>query len=457
MNYFNTIDTLTSIIDAHGFESTLVSYNFPLNITTSTDNNIRTVSDSGVVRQGIANAIGGNKTIVFTTKLYNSDGNLKRFTRSFCVIVTTSPPPIIFPTIFTRQLSDLSEDINTAALVSAKTSLPVVVYMGETVLFDYAQSVITSSSHERVSLPPWVEALDKPITQEALAKSFALGDEMLASALPKWVDGILGEKTVSFSSSVGSFVRFTTPHSLFDTCTLISEKVSEHSVLDRDHDYISSLLYPFNLRDRLATKTSTNIGSSGRGNNSVAATEAYLCPGCPFMDIAHNAHKNDTLYTNVNCPVAIKFFNMHYVNLREFAALTKTSSDPAAMVFIDHLHNYSLADKPLLAVGGIIFLDTIQSADSGKMFKSFSSSALKSNKRHIGALLYPYSCHNIPTLKAKKVAPKKCKCLANGSEPLCILRTGCPALAINDGKATIFPDMCVGCNGCKTPCPYGAI
>lgn len=445
MNYFNTIHTLANIIDAHGFESTLVSYNFPLEIITSSNETVRTISDGGVVRQGIANAIGGNKTLVFTDKLTTSDGDLKRFTRSFCVIITTTPPPIVFPTIFTRQLSDLPEDVNTATLVSSKTFLPVVIHLGTTAMFDYAKTVVTSASHERVSLPPWSESLDKPVERDSLSAAFALADETLSSLLPEWVDGILGSKTVSYSSSEGGFVRFMTPHSALKSCQLISEKCSEHSVLDQDYDYISTLLYPFALRDRMSTITSSSSRS-----------KPYLCPGCPFVEIAQSAGKDDTLYTNVNCPVAIDFFSMHRVNLREFSSLTKTSSNPSAMVFVDHLHNYSLAHKPLLGVGGVVFLDTIQS-DTAKVFKPFSPSALRSNKRHAGALLFPYSCHNTPSLKAKRVIPKKCKCMANGEEPSCILKTGCPALSIVDGKAEIFSDMCVGCSGCKTPCPYGAI
>lgn len=445
MNYFNTIHTLATIIDSHGFESTLVSYDFPLEIITSNNESIRTIGSTDVVRQGIAHAIGGNKTIIFTDNLSPSDGDLKRFTRSLCVIVTTTLPPIVFPTIFTRQLSDLAEDVNAAALVSSKTFLPVVVYLGSTVLFDYAKPVATSSSHERVSLPSWSKALDKPITQSNLSGSFALADEALASMLPRWVDGILDSTTVSCSSSEGSFVRFMTPHSLLSSCQLISEKISTGNVLDHDHDYLSALLYQFDLRQRIPTDNDIN--------NSA---KAYLCPGCPFMEISQSMGKDDTLYTDVSCPPAMAFFDMHQTNLREFAALAKTSSDPSSMVFVDHLHNYSLAHKPLLAAGGIVFLDTIQ-GDSSKMFKAFSPSALRSSKRQKGALLFPYSCHNIAPLKAKKIIPKKCKCLANGEDPPCILNTGCPALIINNAKATILTDMCVGCSGCKISCPYGAI
>ncbi len=444
MKYSNTIDTISTIIDTHGFESTFVSYNFPIRIATANNPNLRSTTDIGVVQQGIASAIGGNKSIVFTEQLHAHDATLKRLTRSFCVIITTSAPPIAFPTIFTRQLSDLPEDVNTAVLVSSKSLIPVVIYLGSTALFDYTNEGATSSSHERVSLPPWEKALDKPVTQATLSDAQALAHKTLSSILPKWVDGILGSNVISHSSSEGSFVRFITPHSLLDTCQLINDKISAGRVIDKDEEYLSALLYPFALRQRMTTFHLKN-------NN-----KPYLCPGCPFVEISQSVGENDSIYTNVNCPEAIQFFKLNPVNLREFSSLATTSKNPSSMIFVDHLHNYSTADKHLLSSGGIIFLNTV-GGDTNKTFKAFSPSALKSNKRQTSALLFPYSCHSIPNNKAKKVLPKKCKCTANGEEPTCLINTGCPALVLQDGKVTIFPDICVGCSGCKISCPYGAI
>ncbi len=445
MKYSNTIDTISTIIDSHGFESTFVSYNFPIKIATANNQNLRSTTDTGVVQQGIASAIGGNKSIVFTEQLQAHDANLKRLTRSFCVIITTTPPPIVFPTIFTRQLSDLPEDVNTAALVSSKSLIPVVIYLGTTALFDYTNETTTSSSHERVSLPPWEQALDKPVTQATLSDAQALAHETLSTILPKWVDGILGNEIVSHSSSEGSFVRFITPHAISDTCQLINDKISAGRVIDKDEEYLSALLYPFNLRQRMTTFHLKN-----NDNN-----KSYLCPGCPFVEISESVGENNSIYTNVNCPEAIRFFNLNTVSLGEFSSLASTSKDPSSMVFVDHLHNYSSADKHLLAAGGIVFLNTV--GDTSKSFKMFSPSALKSIKRQTSALLFPYSCHNIPANKSKKVISKKCKCTANGEEPTCIINTGCPALVLQDGKVTIFSDICVGCSGCKISCPYGAI
>jgi len=432
---FTTKEIINHFIDRFLFSVIYSGPNFPLKFDYPSNH----LSEQEAIRFLIGSSMAGNKSIGFFTELPGIN-DIKTVKSALLILSTELKTGIIMPTLFLKDIDNMTNILITAHNISEETKLPVNIIMSSNSLFSFSTSKIPKI-HTSLKKPSLDKYLDKKNLEykknsDTILKNMHQAEKTLSK---KFENKFVISENVGFNTLDGTFINYLVPET----------KSLEISALKKlDHINVNEKEYPF--VKKLLETNNMHIEIKIVNNESPLKIKPILCPGCPFANITNLLNlENYIIFTDIRCDTINKVYNIFYATFQNFLGLSNNNDNH--LCFVGMLSNFTSKfnqfDNPNL----IILLKDINMHFKG--FKTTSKPYKIKNKNSI----FPYSCSNIEHYKKVKIKDHLCKCLDEKTDPICIKKTFCPALYIVNSKVKINRTLCTGCSVCKNICPHGAI
>jgi hypothetical protein len=375
-----------------------------------------------------SNAVQGNNSLGFFHQTPNVSLIDYPISNAF-LLVTLKTHYIHMPTIFVKSLDELTKSLSFAFNQSKKHKLPINIVIANEININVKTNKLYIENVEFIKSSPADFSNTNIINLKESLNSIS---EDFKNHFDK-ID-VQHIDLFSLNSNRGIFFNYLIPMSAAPSKQEI-ENCGSIPILENEEEFIKSLFYQFNINVSLKTEA---YPESTPEND-------ILCPGCPFLIIIKNYNLQcDNIYTNIHCNTVKRIFQLKQGTMLNFIGISLEKND-FNNVFICNLSDF----EPAYVSKSIIYLNNFSDEEEKKFFN-----VVKYNKN---MRIFDYSCNNIIKNKTLTIVDKKCKCIKEDKDPLCIKETLCPALYLCNNIIKINEQYCVGCMTCKKYCPYRAI
>lgn len=433
MDIKNCKEIITEFVERYNFANIYTDNSLPIGNNQSS----LFFKNSEAISFLLASSITGSKNIGFFRLLPNV--NVTHPLRGECIFISRQlPDKIDIPTIFCRKPEELSKILVLAIKASSESKLPISVVMSDNAVNNYTISEKITCDLVRASAYLHKNTYQTKMTQSNLEDCYNTVENIFNQNL----DNNISDTLISFNDSKSSFFSYLMPNKAPDK--ILSSK-SKYSSYEDEVYQIEKLLnntYSLNI----------SIDSTEKDEH-LPEFKDFLCPGCPIVNIIAKLKNDETIiFTDIDCKGVEKAFN---INIASFETYLGIISDNLSVktIFIGSASNYKQYHNKMLKNGQVIFLNDCNINNIPICTTIKNPKKLTTNKNQ----LFPYSCSNIKNYNKVKINLKKCNCLEENKEPICIDKVKCPAFYVKDNKVYIDNNTCTGCVACKIVCPNGAI
>lgn len=432
MNIKVSSEIISEFIERYNFCHIFVDKSLPLNIKHSP---LYFNNDDGA-KFLISAAVTGKKNIGFFNRLPKIVIN--HTLRGECLFICRNlPERVDIPMIFCREPNELFTSLVLALKVSSESKLAVVIVVSDNAFNNYTEAERINCDLVRTSPYLHQKTFKTILDSRGFNDCVVTAENILKSTLKPFDCSRVEE--LSFNNSKMPFFSYLLPGKAPDclrdkTVTApTSEAASIEKILNNSY-----------LLNTFVKGTEEKISQNMKD---------FLCSGCPFVNIiVRMKDKNTVIFTDIECKGILKVFDLTPISLEAYMGLLSEHLNIKTL-FIGFASNYKPAYDELLKNGNIIFLN-----DCGLSNISICTSPNHPKKTITErSSLFPYSCNNIRQYRIAKINSKKCRCINNGNQPVCLEVVKCPALYIKNDSVSIDSNSCTGCFACRVVCPFGAI
>lgn len=434
MDIKNCKEIITEFVERYSFTNIYTDKSLPLGNKQSS----LFLDNQNAISFLLASSLTGCKSIGFFSKLPSI--HVTHSLRGECVFISRDiPDKIDIPTIFCRQPEDLTNILVLAIKVSSESKLPVSIVISDNVINNYTIGEKISCDLIRTSAYLHHNTFKTVITPSYIENCINTAENIISQQLKNDIK----DTFISFNDSQLPFFSYLMP--------IAAPK--EIDVVKTNY-YTSYSDEAYKIENMINSSYGLSLTINSVENEEVKQeTKDFLCAGCPIVNVLIKMKDSEKIiFTDIDCKGIQKAFNVNTTSFDSYLGLISDNLSTKT-IFIGSASNYKQLHNKMLKNGQVIFLNDCDISNISICSTVKHPKKLNADKNQ----LFPYSCRNIKNYTKVKINAKKCNCITDNKEPLCIEKTKCPALYIKNDKITIDSNNCSGCLSCKTVCTYGAI
>jgi NAD-dependent dihydropyrimidine dehydrogenase PreA subunit len=378
----------------------------------------------------------GNKSIGFFRKVKYI--NFNHLLRGECLIVVSELPEVLsVPTIFCKDIDTLPESLPLALKVTFETKLPVMLVLSEDVISNYTANQISDCELDRVAPYLTYEMLENRYSLDKLIEQYQLAEIILSKS---FTTEIVIKDKLAFNDVNAAYFNYLVPFVKNKAIDLLTQK-NNLLILEEETRLIDYVLKHYKIKFKFSTYN----------KQESIPLKTILCPGCPFVSIFNVFNTDEKLFiTDIACESIKKAFKIQYAEVSQVMGYIYNMKN-TEICFIGNLSNFHAKYiKHFENITCVLLNDCHLEANH---YPPVS----KPSKLKEMSCIFPYSCNNIKSYGKVTLKEKKCLCIPNGKQPICMEKTFCPAISIKGDIVQIDQNVCILCENCKTTCPYGAL